>query len=68
MRQHDAEIIANALLDAFGAKHRAEGPAFLEGLSVALAGWGLKEPVGPALNRIAEGVERLASAMEKLRS
>ena len=41
-----------------------EGPAGLEMLSIALAGEGLSNPIGEALNNIASALNNIAEALE----
>lgn len=58
------EFIGNALYE-LGAHGPGGGMGVIEGLSVAVAGQGLKHPVGEELNNIAMAIDRLASVLEE---
>ena len=45
---------------------RGDGFGGLEGISVALAGTGLKSPIGESLNKIAESIDDHTAAIDNL--
>ena len=61
MEPNEAQLIARAI--SFIASGE-DAPAGLEMLSIALAGEGLANPIGEALNNIASALNNIAEALE----
>lgn len=62
MKKEDAQIIADAINNAFNTPRSIHEMAYLEALAVALAGEGFAYPVGRELSNSAAALENLQMA------